>query len=79
MTVHVSDHAVLRYLERCCDVDVEAIRQTIGRGCARGVEAGAPVVRFGGARFLIRNRTVVTVIEGHKIVSHTNLTRLMGP
>lgn len=77
VVIHVSDHAVLRYLERCCGLDVDAIRAAIGTGCARGAEAGAPVVRFGGARFLIRNNTVVTVLEGHRIVSHQNLTRLM--
>ena len=38
---HVTDHAVIRYLELVEGVDIEAIRREIGRVADRGIEAGA--------------------------------------
>ena len=58
----VTDHAVLRYLESQCDIDVEAFREAIAVGCARGIEQGAPCVRYEGARFIIKRGWVVTTL-----------------
>lgn len=77
MTVTVTDHAVLRYLERVCGVDVDFLRQAIAKGCERGVDAGAPVIRFSGARFLVVHRTVVTALGDRSIVAYENMTSLM--
>ena len=38
---HVTDHAVLRYLERVRGVDVEALRREIGRAVDRAAGMGA--------------------------------------
>lgn len=56
----VTDHAVLRYLERAHGVDVEAARAEIAATVARGVAAGASFVTHRGLRFVIRSGGVVT-------------------
>ncbi|MCB1470897.1 MAG: hypothetical protein KDK08_27900 [Rhizobiaceae bacterium] len=65
--IRVSDHAVLRYLERVVGLDVEALRGQIAATCAR--PQGAPCIRSQDARYLVRGRTVVTVLDG-KTVPH---------
>lgn len=62
----VSDHAVLRYLERVSGVDVEAIRHAIGVQVALGAALGASGVSVDGLTYVIQHTlgrpTVVTVI-----------------
>ena len=57
----VSDHAVLRYLERVHGVDVDAIRLAVHAICADGIERGASAVRVDGRAYVIRLGVVVTV------------------
>ncbi len=76
-SVPVTDHAVLRYLQRHCDIDVEAFRQAIAAACASGIEAGAPCVRFDGARFIIKRGWAVTTLSKDMTVSHASLTATM--
>lgn len=59
----VSDHALLRYLERVHHVDTQGLKRHIARTCLIGVEAGAPHVLAEGARFVLRNNRVVTVLD----------------
>jgi len=61
--IRVSDHAVLRWLERGCGVDVEEIRRTIAACCARGIESGAPVIIVGDVKFVIVDDAVVTALS----------------
>lgn len=61
--VRVTDHAVLRYLERVDGVDVEAVRQRIAEQCTRGGEADAWSVRCGAARFVIVRNVVVSTLH----------------
>lgn len=61
MSVRVTDHAVLRYLERVLGVDVERLRQKMASSCER--HQGAPCVKVDGARMLIRNETVITTLS----------------
>lgn len=61
---YISDHAVLRYLERVRGIDVEAVRAemmspAIDTAIAFGCDA---VVTGNGARLLIADDTVVTVL-----------------
>jgi hypothetical protein len=58
----VSDHAVLRYLERVKGVDVKAARAEIA-GLVASAEAhpACVAVRLDGWRFVIRDGTVTTV------------------
>lgn len=62
----VSDHAVLRYLERVGGIDVEALRQAIGARTAVAAALGASGVSVDGLTYVIQHTlgrpTVVTVI-----------------
>lgn len=57
--ISVSDHALLRYLERVKGIDVEGVRAHIAQVC-RGVVL-ARCVKAEGFDFIIKNQTVVTV------------------
>lgn len=59
---NVSDHAVLRYLERVQGFDVEEVRRQIAATCARGVELGALAVTSNGFRYTLRGDVVTTVM-----------------
>jgi hypothetical protein len=70
MTPTVTDHAVLRFLERACDVPVEAIRAAIAECCARGAAAGAPYIRIGRVRFVMKGDMVVTTLDKEMLPVH---------
>lgn len=57
----VTDHAVLRYLERKHGVDIEAIRAHIAQLVARGVDRQGDAVVVEGVKFVLRGHVVVTV------------------
>lgn len=60
----VSDHAVLRYLERACGVDVEAVRREIGYKVALALDhPGACGVIAAGFKFKLQDGVVTTVIK----------------
>lgn len=61
--VHVTDHAVLRYLERVHGVDMEGLRRRIGRRVDRGVMFGAGRVKIDGVVFCLSGKTVTTVVK----------------
>lgn len=72
--IKVSDHAVVRYLERRQGVDIEAIRQTIAssldsRAARRLVEfsGGAPCkINVDGMSYCVRRNTVTTCLPESK-------------
>ncbi|TCT35395.1 hypothetical protein [Martelella mediterranea] len=59
----VSDHALLRYLERRHGLDVEGLRAEICAACRDGVRYGAKAVLADGVKFIIAGDTVVTCLE----------------
>ena len=59
--VRISDHAVLRYLERAMDFNIEIVREHIASICAAPAAFGANCVRAEGLRFEIAMNTVTTV------------------
>lgn len=73
--VRVSDHALVLYMQRVLDIDVEQLRAIIADSCAR--HQGAPCVRAIGARFLLRDNTVVTVLDAAVIPHRDVLVDLM--
>jgi hypothetical protein len=73
----VSDHAILRFLERECGLDVEGLRDQLAEVTARGIAAGAPIVKWGGARFLISGGVVVTVLPRGQRPRLAHLKRAM--
>jgi len=59
----VSDHAVLRYLERSLEIPVDKVREKLLSLTRSAIEAGAASVKVDGLRFVIQDKTVVTVID----------------
>lgn len=64
---YVTDHAVLRYLERVLQVDIEAHRQEIGRMVDRALEhEGCSGVVIDGFSYKLRGNAVTTVVEANR-------------
>lgn len=63
----VTDHAVIRYLERVRGFDVEAVRREIGHivDIAEPHEAACSVIS-GGHRYIISENRVITVTPQHQ-------------
>lgn len=57
----VSDHALVRYLERTQGLDLDAVRREIGERVRRGAEIGATGVLIDGYCYVIEANVVVTV------------------
>lgn len=59
----VSDHAVIRYLERVQGVDVEAVRREISQVVATAEDhPGVSGVVLNGLRYKIRDGVVTTIL-----------------
>ncbi|WP_257541062.1 hypothetical protein [Sphingobium sp. CFD-1] len=69
----ISDHAIVRWLERVKGVDISAIRAEMQTpALAMADEFGAPVlIGKNGERLVIRNGIVVTVIAKARNVGRT--------
>ena len=63
--VRVTDHAVLRYLERAMGLNVEVVREHILQICSGPAAFGAVSVRTEGIKFEIAGGAVVTVVQDH--------------
>ena len=65
--IHVSDRALLRYLERGFDLDIETLRRHVAGHCMTGARLGAVAVRIERVKFVLANHeagtTVVTVLK----------------
>lgn len=73
--VRVSDHAVLRYMQRVLGMDIEQLRGHIADSARR--HQGAPSIRALGARFLLRDGVIVTTIDEVPVPSYDLLARLI--
>ena len=61
--VRITDHALLRYVERVFGIDVDALRREIlTDGVARCIELGASTITVKGIQFRVKDRSIVTVI-----------------
>ena len=58
----VTNHAVLRYLERKEGIKVERIRKDILKACKVAIDMGANAVNAHGISYKIKGRKVTTVI-----------------
>lgn len=59
---HVSDHAVVRWLERIQGVDVDAIRERILDPKVRAAcEIGATGIKIDGFEYVIERGSVITI------------------
>lgn len=59
---HVSDHAMLRYLERVVGIDVESHRRVVEARVGLGVDLGAAAVVSEGFRYILQDVRVTTVV-----------------
>lgn len=60
----VSDHALLRFIERVMGIDVDAIRDRIlSDNIVSAIKAGATAVTVDSVRMVVKDNVVVTVIE----------------
>ncbi|SMH42243.1 hypothetical protein [Mesorhizobium australicum] len=62
--VTVTDHAILRWLEREHDIDVEAIREHLAGLAANGARLGAAGVKIGKVKLVLRGSVVITAYKG---------------
>ncbi len=80
--VIVSDHALLRYLERGMKIDVEAARAAIEALCQRGADRDAQTVLHGGLRYVLRRQSEETVVVSTTLVKRDDYvhppTRTIG-
>lgn len=69
MSVEVTDHGLVRYMQRVMGIDVEAIRKDVADMLSArelpGSASGSMVVRLDGFRFVVLGGRLVTV-KPHK-------------
>lgn len=73
--IRVTEHAILRYLERAMGFNIEGVRQHIAGVCEGPAAIGAVCVRSEGLRFEIVNNTVLTVVPDRQNPSKTGIER----
>ena len=67
--IFVSDHALIRFMERAGGLDLAALRSHITVSLARAVEAAAQIgvadytIRANGLTYVVRNHVVVTIMD----------------
>jgi hypothetical protein len=60
--VSVSDHALLRWLERIHGIDIERLRTAVlTENQLKAFAAGASAVQSQGHRFIVKNKTLITI------------------
>jgi hypothetical protein len=59
--VLITDHAVVRFLERVAGLDIEALRDALADRTWPAVQAGAATLVVGGHRYCLDGRTLITV------------------
>lgn len=81
--LHVSDHALLRYLGRVLEVDVESLRQQMAKLVAGPVAAGAKRFSIDGMTFCARydgdKAFITTIYTGERPNAAANRVRVHSP
>lgn len=62
MDVRISDHGIVRYLERVEGLDLDIIRAEILAIAGPAAAAGAKILRKVGNTYIIENGAIVTVL-----------------
>jgi hypothetical protein len=63
LEIIVTDHALIRYLERAHGLDVLHFRKHIAALATNGVKAGASGVTVEGVKLVLQGNTVTTVLH----------------
>jgi hypothetical protein len=71
-SVRISDHAMLRCLERAMGLNIEIVREHILSICSNPAAFGAVCVRSDGMRFEIVNGAVM-IARDHAVPSHLTI------
>ncbi len=62
--IRLSDHAILRYLERVWGIDMDTVREEIlTPTVVDAIRAGASSVRVNGAMLIVENKCIVTALD----------------
>ena len=67
--IHVSDHALLRFLERLAGLDTDELRLKLGKSLERARRAADQLgadeytIKAGGIVYVIKDNTLVTLFE----------------
>ncbi|PVE25409.1 hypothetical protein DC522_05805 [Microvirga sp. KLBC 81] len=61
--ITVSDHALLRYLERACGMEIEAMREELAGILSAIVRPGRQTIVRDGLRFIFRGNILTTVYQ----------------
>lgn len=77
--IPVTDHAVLRWLERIEGIDIAALRASIGRSGAVGLAFGATFVVVGGGKLVVADGKVVTVYPRDALESRIDAIEAAAP
>lgn len=64
----VSDHAVLRYLQRVCGVDIDAARRLIHEEAKTAIAQGARGASVNGIVYRLRHGYVTTCFAGEPFI-----------
>jgi hypothetical protein len=75
----VSDHAVVRYLERVRGIDIDRLRAKIGRTAGQALELGACSAVSGGFVYRIQNGVVTTITPHNLPDRRTDRSGKKGP
>lgn len=61
----VTDHAVIRYLERVLGLDVDGLRDKIAAEIAPAIRVGASCVTHQGFKYMIVDGALVTILRAN--------------
>lgn len=67
---HVTDHAMLRYLERVVGIDVEGHRRAVEARVSRAVELGAAALVSDGYKYTLQDIRVTSVVPARSEPRH---------
>jgi hypothetical protein len=76
---NVSDHAVVRYLERVRGVDIARLRAKIGKAAEQALDLGACGAISGGFVYKIRDGVVTTIVAHNQPNRHTDRSGVKRP
>lgn len=62
--ITITDHALVRYLERAMGLNLDTARWRIQHAVREAAEAGASSVRVDGLTYVLQGGRVVTIIDG---------------